>query len=405
MMKRTIILFTSLIILLLSFSICGAGCGAAIESPSSIFGFDDESAEETSFSDLPPEFDVIAEAWHMLSEEHIDKDNLDAKALSEGAVKGMMEALDDPYSYYVTSEAYRLEKNYIKGKYQGIGAHVGIRDGQLTIIAPIAGSPAEKAGIKAQDIILEVNGELTSKMSLVESVLKIQGPEGTPVNLLVFHKGESEPVEIVVIRKEIKLETVIWKMHGNVAYIRITEFTASTGNDFRAALEDVLSNGASGIVLDLRNNPGGLLSAAIDVTSQFLSSGIVVEVVDSQGGHRQLSVNPGGVATDLPLIVLVNSGSASGSEIVAGALQDHGRAEIAGSQTFGKGSVQTIRNLKDDSAVHLTMARWFTPSGRPIDSVGLEPDFVLDMEGDDLIIWAIERLDSQISAGCLPARV
>ena len=206
---------------------------------------------------------------------------------------------------------------------------------------------------------------------------------------------------IEIVRSEIRLESVSAEMRGDIAYIRIAQFLRSTGPDLRAALKDVIDEGASGIVLDLRNNPGGLLDAAVDVASQFLAQGTVVDVEDSEGKHSSLAVKRGGIATHLPLIVLVNEGSASASEIVAGALQDYGRAKLAGNQTFGKGSVQLIRNLDDGSAVHLTTARWFTPFGKPIEGVGLTPDFVLEVEGEELIDWAIDYLKRQVAVGSL----
>jgi carboxyl-terminal processing protease len=392
--KRNIPLFVGLIALLLSLPIVGAGCDLVIEETPS-----DVSPQLDT--DLPAEFDIIAETWRMLSEEYVDKGKLDAEKLSQGAVRGMIEALDDPYSAYVDPEAHQSELAHLTGKYQGIGAYIGIEDDQLIIIAPIAGSPAEKAGIKPGDKIVEINGESSSGMSSAEAALKIRGPASTSVVLLVLHEGQSEPVEVVIIRSEIELKSVIAEMRGDIAYIRITQFLGSTGSDLHAAVKDVIDKGASGIVLDLRDNPGGVLDAAIDVASEFLASGKVVDVVYGDGRRNSLPVKPGGIATHLSLIVLVNDYSASASEIVAGALQDYGRAKLAGSQSFGKGSVQLIRNLRDGSALHLTTARWHTPSGRPIEGVGLTPDFVLELEDEELVDWAIDYLKKQVTANCL----
>jgi len=366
---------------------------------------DADLSREQRDTELPAEFDIIAEVWRMLSEEYVDKDRLDAKELSQGAVRGMIEALDDPYSAYVDPEAYQQELLGLEGKYQGIGAYIGVRDEQLIIIAPIAGSPAEKAGIMPGDKIMEVNGEPSSEMSASEAALKIRGPAGTSVILLILHEEEDEPVEIEIVRGEIKLESVVAEMRGDIAYVRITTFSRSTGSDLRAALKDVIDEGASSIVLDLRNNGGGVLNAAVDVASQFLASGVVVDVVYSEDMRTSLPVKPGGIATDLPLIVLVNGYSASASEIVAGALQDYGRAKLAGSQTFGKGAAQLVSNLRDGSALHLTTARWHTPSGRLIEGVGLTPDFVLELEDEELVDWAIDYLKRQVTANCLPAGV
>ena len=396
--KRAILPLIGLIIFLMCDPVLSIGCGSVSQEPPS-------NVTSESDTGLPPEFDILTEAWRMLSEEYVDKGELDPEKLSRGAVRGMIKSLDDPYSFYIDPEIHQLDMASLTGKYQGIGAVIGISDEQLTIVAPFADSPAERAGIKAGDRIMEINGESTSELTLIEASLKIRGPEGTSIILLILREGESEPVEIEIIRGEITLESVSAEMRGDVAYIRIIQFLSSTGDDLHDALQDVMDEGATSIILDLRNNPGGLLNAAIDVASQFLAGGIVVDVVDGDGMHNPLQVKGKGIATDLPLVVLVNGGSASASEIVAGALQDYGRAELAGSQTFGKGSVQVIHKLEDGSALRLTMARWFTPSGTRIDGEGITPDFLLDMEGDDLIDWAIDHLKKQIIARCLSVGV
>ena len=420
--KRSSVLFAALIIVLFSMPLVGAACDFVIgEVPSDVPPeldvdlppeLDVDLSSEPSTGpppqldrDLPAEFDIIAETWRMLSEQYVDKDALDPEKLSQGAVKGMIEALDDPYSAYRDPEAHELDLSSLTGKYQGIGAYIGVTDGQLLIIAPIAGSPAEKSGIKPGDEILEINGESSSGMSASEAALRIRGPAGTSVMLLVLHEGEMESVAIVIVRSKIELESVVAEMRGDIAYIRITQFLVSTGGDLRAALKDVIDEGASGIVLDLRNNPGGVLDAAVEVASQFLASGTVVDVVYGEGQRSRLPVRPGGVATHLPLIVLVNNYSASASEIVAGALQDYARAKVAGSQTFGKGSVQAIRNLSDGSALHLTAARWYTPSGKLIEGDGVTPDFVLELENEELVDWAVDYLRSQATVGCLLVEV
>jgi carboxyl-terminal processing protease len=348
--------------------------------------------------DLPPEFSILADVYRMLQEDYVDKDKLDPKKLSQGAAKGMMQALDDPHTLYVDPEGHKLEMTALEGKFQGIGAVITIKDQVLTVIAPIAGSPAEKAGIVSGDRIVAVNGKPTSGLTLVEAALTIRGPAGTPVRLLVLRAGASEPVEIEITRAEIKIDSIVSEMKDDIAYVRITQFLKSTGNDLRDALKDAITKGAKGVILDLRDNPGGILDASVDVASQFLSRGIVVDAVDDDGKHNQLLVRAGGVATNIPLVVLVNGGSASASEIVAGALQDYGRAKLAGSKTFGKGSVQVVRELDDGSSVHITKAEWFTPNGRPINGTGLTPDFVLELKGEEMVKWAIDYLKKLIAA-------
>jgi len=397
-----------LAILLFVLPILGAGCNFvpekiidAITTPETNRSLSPNTASSSDISELPPEFDILVEAWQQLSEDYVDKSKLDPKTLSEGAVKGMMESLD-PYSSYADPETHKLELTNFEGKFEGIGAVISMKDKQLTVVAPIADSPAEEAGIKAGDKILEIDGQSTSNMSLTDATFKIRGPKGTSVKLLVLHEGAIEPVAIQIIRDVITEKSVSLEMRGDIAYIKITQFLKSTGGDLQVALEDAISKGAKGIILDLRNNPGGLLNASADVASQFLAMGLVARVVDGEGNQTVVPVERGGIATHLPLIVLVNQGSASASEIVAGALQDYGRAKLAGSQTFGKGSVQIVRELSDKSALHITAYRWMTPLGRPIDEVGLTPDFEPGLENDELVDWAIQYLEDQIKTGLLP---
>ncbi len=401
------ILFCSLLISLLTFSFSDSGRGVFGKKIQDDLVTREEKGHlftERALSELPDDFAILVEAYEILKDSYVDKDELDAEKLSQGAVKGMIDALDDPYSAFVSPEMADLEMSALKGKYQGIGAYVGIQDEQITVIAPMAGSPAEAANLQPGDAILEINGESTQEMNLTEAALKIQGPQGTSVILLILHEGEDEPVEIEIVRDEIKLDSVFWEIKDGIAHIRITSLLQTTSGELSSALKEIVDAGAAGIVLDLRNNPGGLLDAAVNVTSQFLASGTAVDIVDSEGNHSPLKVRSGGLATQLPLVVLVNGGSASGSEVIAGALQDYGRAKLAGSQTFGKGSVQTISSLTDGSSVHITIARWYTPYGRLIEGNGLTPDFALEITGDELLSWAFEYVKEQINTSSVTAR-
>jgi carboxyl-terminal processing protease len=340
------------------------------------------------------DLDIVEQAWNIIFQDYVDKDGLDASALTQGAIEGMVEALDDPYTAYLDAENYQLSLRSFEGKIEGIGASVAIKDGNITIIAPIADSPAEKAGIRAGDVILEVDGQSTSGMSLTEAVLHIQGPKGTPVTLSVLHQGETEPEVIEIVRAEIELPSVRFEMRGDIAYINISHFSERTAEELYPVLESI-NQQAVGIILDLRSNPGGLLETVIDVAGFFLKEGVVVDVVNNEGKHAASPVRPSGITTDLPLVVLVDGYSASGSEVLAGALQDYGRATIAGSKTYGKGSVNILRQLKDGSALYITNARWLTPNGRLIEGEGLSPDYALELEGEDAVQWAIDFLKSR----------
>jgi len=350
--------------------------------------------------------DTVEQAWNIIFHDYVDQDRLDAGTLSQAAIKGMVEALDDPYSSYLDAETYQLGVSSLEGKFGGIGAYIGVKDEQLMIIAPIADSPAAKAGIKAGDVILEIDGIPTEGMSVTEAVLSIRGPKGTSVRLRILHQGETGPEqlgikqwevmeEIEIVRAEIELPSVRFEMMEDIGYINITYFSERTDEELSSALQSITQEGATGIILDLRSNSGGLLQTVVDVTSHFLNEEVVViNVVDSQGKHTATKVKPSRIATDLPLVVLVDSYTASGSEVLAGALQDYARATIAGTTTYGKGSINTLRQLKDGSGLYITTARWLTPNGRLIEGEGIAPDYELELKGEDAIQWAIDYLKS-----------
>jgi carboxyl-terminal processing protease len=337
--------------------------------------------------------DIVEEAWDILSQDYVDRTQLDANKLTQGAVKGMVEALNDPYTSYLDTTAYELWVRNLEGKFEGIGAYVESKNEQITIIAPVPDSPAERAGIRSGDVILEIDGKSTEGMSLIEAVLNIRGPKGTPVTLTVLHQGETEPEVVTIVRAEIELLSVHSEMKEGIAYIKITYFSERTAQELAPVLENI-NQQATGIILDLRSNGGGILDTVIDVAGFFLHEGVVMDMVDNQGKHTVYSVKGNRLATDLPMVVLVDGYSASGSEVLTGALQDYGRATIAGARTFGKGSVNILRRLKDGSGIYITTARWLTPNGRLIEGKGLDPDHTL-AEGVDAVQWAIDFLKSQ----------
>jgi len=229
-------------------------------------------------------------------------------------------------------------------------------------------------------------------MSLAEAIINIRGPKGTPVRLLVLHEGDTEPVEIEVIRARVEVPSVLFEMRGNIAYITITQFSERTDSELAPVLQDLKEQNAAGIILDLRGNPGGLLDIVVKVASHFINKGVVVEVMSNQGKVATLEVVSSPVTTDLPMVVLVDNTSASGSEVLSGALQDHDRAIVAGNITFGKGSVNMLRRLSDGSGLYITTARWLTPNGRIIEGQGIEPDVTLELTGEDAVQWAIDTL-------------
>jgi carboxyl-terminal processing protease len=353
----------------------------------------------------PAALDKVDEAWRVILNDYVAKDNLDQNALSEGAIKGMIAALNDPYTaYYDAAEYTYISQRITEGGYVGIGAVMTIDNGNLTVVSVLPDSPAEKAGLKAKDRVLEVDGNSTAGMSLDEAVLRIQGKAGTQVTLLVLHAGEENPETIVITREEITFSSVFKEiLPGNIGLITVSIFSTRTGSEFISGLEEMKSKNVSGIILDLRDNPGGTLDAAVSVASQFLKDGIVLYALDNEGKKQTYDVKPEGLATELPLAVLVNGRSASGSEVVAGALQDHGRGVLIGTKTFGKGSINHWRQLSDGSAIYITIGRWYTPNGRQIEGNGLTPDIVVERTQQDIeqgkdpqLDRAIEYIKSQI---------
>jgi len=342
----------------------------------------------------PSDFDVVEQAWEVILRDYVENEQIDTEALAQGAVEGMVEALGDPYTSFLDAEAYQLSLGSLEGSFEGIGAYVTIKDEQLMIIAPIADSPADRAGIRAGDIILEIDGQPTLGMSLAEAVLLVQGPEGTRVDLLVLHESETEPELISIVRAVIEVPSVEFEMREEFAYIIISHFSERTANELLPVMGSLAQVGAEGIILDLRSNPGGLLEVVVDVAGFFLGEGVVVDVVDNEGNHDVYRVEPRGMTTDLPVVVLVDEYSASGSELLAGALQDYGRAVIAGTTTFGKGSVNILHQFSDGSGLYITNARWLTPQGRLIEGEGIYPDYELELEGEDAVQWAIDYLRS-----------
>jgi carboxyl-terminal processing protease len=361
-------------------TVCGAGCGLIpTPAPKTVQGTD-----------------VIKEAWDIISREYVEPGRLDSANMTRAAIDAIIDTLHDPYTTYLTPEEYQQGQSSMAGQFEGIGAIVSVRDNNLVIVSPIPGSPADTAGIKAGDIIRAINGETTANISLDTAVSKIRGPKGTAVKLSVLHQGDIVPVEITVTRNTVEIASVHFEMRGSIAYISINQFTERTESEFAPVVQQLKDANAKGIILDLRGNPGGLLNTVIDVASHFITDGIVVQVRSNKGVVEVDKVKTGVVTTNLPMVVLVNEFSASGSEVLSGALQDHNRALIAGNTTYGKGSVDYLYKLSDGSGLYITASRWLTPNGRLIEGQGILPDIKLELTGDDEVNWAINYLNNGI---------
>ncbi len=339
--------------------------------------------------DRPAEFEVFWEVWQLAEDNFIDREALDVQALTYGAIRGFIQALgDEGHTRFMTPEEVAHQRENVSGTFFGIGARVGLEEGLPVIVAPFDGSPAKAAGVKAGDIIMEVDGEDVSGLSLTETVDRIRGEKGTEVILTVFRPDDAMSLEISIVRDEIKIPAASWSMvpGTDVALIRFSQFNGNLDDNLVDLMDDIKAEGASALVVDLRNNPGGLLEQAVRVTSEFLSEGNVLLQEDSEGNRKNFAVKPGGVAPKIPLMVLVNRGSASSAEIFAGAIQDHNRGLVIGETTFGTGTVLRPFDLSDGSALLLGTSQWLTPQGRLIRKQGIEPDVVLELPvGTDLV--------------------
>ncbi len=354
--------------------------------------------------EVPSEFGVLFEVYSALLEDHYNRDQLTATDLSRGAIRGMIAALDDDHAAYLDPELFNAEKERFRGTFEGIGAEVSMKDGQVVVVAPIPDTPAEEAGIRSGDVILEVDGESIKGLGVFDVVAKIRGPRGTPVDLLVLHKNASSPTQITIIRGVVKVTTVDLRiLSGGIAHLKVQFFGENTSEEFSDALDRLVRLKATGLILDIRNNPGGRVDTVVAMTSQFLHGGLVLYQVDGRNARIDYPVEAEGKAQNIPMVVLVNDFSASSSEIMAGALRDHGRAQLIGSKTFGKGSVNIQRPLSDGSGIYYSIARWFTPNGTLIEGEGIEPDVVVpaDPEAveDPQLDKAIEMLLDTVALG------
>ncbi|MEO5358724.1 MAG: S41 family peptidase [Nitrospirae bacterium YQR-1] len=335
------------------------------------------SAESETYQELK----LFTEVISLVKTSYVE--DVKAKDLIYGAIKGMISSLD-PHSAFMTPDMFKEMKVDTKGEFGGVGIQIGKKGGFLTVIAPIEDTPAYIAGIKAGDIISKVNGESTEKMTLFDAVNKMRGPRGTKVILTIIRKGWTEPKDFPISREIIKVQSVKYKvMEGNIGYIKISQFQEKTVQDLVKAVNFLKEKKITSVVVDLRNDPGGLLQSAVGVAEQFLPSHkLVVYIKDRSGDKKDFYTESEGKLDSIPMVVLVNEGSASASEIVAGALKDWNRAIILGVTTFGKGSVQSVLGLSDGSGLRLTTARYYTPNGISIQNTGITPDIIVKLKSE-----------------------
>ncbi|HJX37552.1 MAG TPA: S41 family peptidase [Anaerolineae bacterium] len=343
-------------------------------------------------------FRVFWESWRIVQDQYYGAP-LDSSVLTYGAIRGALTTLGDPFTWFAEPEEAQRIKEAASGKYTGIGAVVNEDDaGNVLIVRPFQGGPADRAGLLPGDIVLEVEGTETRSLELEQAVGEIRGPAGTPVRLLVQRAGLAEPFEVELLRAEIEIPSVEYEMlDGGIAYLKLNEFRANAPQQVHITLEELLRQGPNSLILDLRDNPGGLLSSSIEIASEFVAEGVIALEKGSNGLDEQHLARGDGLATEIPLVVLVNDGTASASEIVAGAIRDHERGVLIGETTLGKGSVQSPVDLSDGSHLRLTIAHWFTPNGQLIQGHGLAPDIEVPLTEEDLANERDPQLDRAIA--------
>lgn len=344
------------------------------------------------------DFDLFWNAWQLLKDKYVGADKLSNQDLVNGAISGLVGATKDPYSVFLPpADAQQFNQN-ISGEFSGIGAEIGAKDNQIMVVAPLKNSPAQKSGLKAGDAILKIDDTATTGMMVDDAVKLIRGPKGTTVKLTIIRKNVLNPLMIAIVRQTIEVPTIDWEIkNGNIAYIHLYNFYDKAPYLFYQAVLKIAVNNPRGIILDLRDNPGGYLDAGINIAGWFLRPGDIVVKEQFRSGEPQVYRASGpGLFKDIPLVVLINQGSASASEILTGALRDDRGVQTVGAKSFGKGTVQELDNLKGGSLIKITIAHWLTPKGQLIDKNGIEPNYKIDLTDDDVRNGRDPQLDKAL---------
>ncbi len=350
----------------------------------------------------PPEeidFSLFWEAWDKLQERFADKEKFDIQEMIYGAISGMIKSLEDPYTTFLNPEDTKRFIEDVKGTFEGVGMEIGLKKGRLQVIAPLEGTPAQKAGVLAGDKIIKVDDALTLDITLDEAINLIRGPKGTEVILTIYREEWGTTKEIKIVREVIEIPSLKWEIKDeNIAYLKLYHFSEKASFDFREAAIEILASPCQKIILDLRNNPGGYLEVAQDIAGWFLERGQIVVIEDFGRETEQKIYKAKGNASlvEYPVVILINQGSASGSEILAGALRDNRGIKLIGEKSFGKGSVQELERLKGGSSLKITVAKWLTPKGELITDKGLEPDIKIEMTEEDYEEERDPQLDKAI---------
>ncbi len=394
--------------IILGLSIFIIGFGIGINAPS--FGIiktlplSSEIVNKISSKPGQVDFSLFWDVWERLNRFYIDKKALDPQKMVYGAISGMVNSLGDPYTVFLPPEQNKEAKDDLSGKLEGIGVQLGIKDKKIIVIAPLKDTPAEKAGLQSSDWIIKVDGKETADWTLPEAVSKIRGPKGSKVTLTVIHKDASQSADITVIRDSIKVASVEWRIKKfrvesrefreikeecsdceKVIYLKLSRFGDQTTDEWNKAIEEIVqaieqsnNRAMKGLIFDLRNNPGGYLSGSVFIASEFLSDGTVVIQETADSKRQTFDVNRKAKLLNIPMVVLINKGTASAGEIVAGVLQEKGKAKLVGEATFGKGSIQEAQDLPQGTGIHITTSKWLLPSGKWINGSGVAPDVKIE---------------------------
>lgn len=344
-----------------------------------------EEYHERTSSDENIDFSLIEKTLDYIFINYVNQESIDLEKLTQGAISGMVDAIGDPYTEFFNSEETEALQESITGEFEGIGLQIGIRDNQLTAIAPIKGTPAEKAKIRPKDIIISIDEKSTSELSINEAVNIIRGPKGTSVVLTLTREGIKESFDVEIIRDVIDVPTVEWELiEDNIAHLSIYHFSSSTSQDFKKAAYEIMNSDAKGIILDLRSNPGGLVNQANDIAGWLLDKNEVIMIEKDKNDEETKfkSTGPSSLM-QYPIVILINEGTASASEILAGALKDNRDISIIGKKSFGKGTVQKLISMPNSSSLKVTIAEWMTPKGNTINEQGIDPDIEIELTLDD----------------------
>lgn len=352
------------------------------------------------------DFKLFWDTWDLVSREYVDKKALDPQKMFYGAIQGMVTAIGDPYTVFLPPEAQKNTKEELGGSFEGVGIQLGFsKEKRLVVQSPLDGTPASRAGIKAGDIILKINDKDATNLSLPEAVSLIRGPKGTTVSLQIFREGEDKPQDFALVRDTIIVKSAEFKLLRSpagkkVAYLKLQRFGERTFTEWTEAVSAALASSPEAVILDVRNNPGGFLDGAVFIASEFIDKGDIVIQENAQGAKQSFKVNRAGKLTKLEMVVLINKGSASASEIVAGAIQDYKRGKLIGEGSFGKGTIQSSQDLPQGTGIHITTAKWLTPTGRWIHNSGLTPDVKVEDvpdkdedKKDEILEKALELFD------------